>query len=480
MSFVSREMELGLLADLYQRERAQLLILYGRRRVGKTRLLTHWAGSLSQPVFYWMATQTSAANQLRDFSQALFRFLHIEAPVPATFSYGSWDAAFSELARASESQRFVAILDEITYVMQANPEVPSLIQRAWDHQLHDSNIFLILTGSLAGIIQRAVLDYQAPLYGRATARLKLQPLSFAALDDMLPLYTTEQRVAVYTMTGGIPAYIEQFDDNLTLEENLKKRIVTPINVMLTDAVFLLREQFEEPRNYMAVLEAIAAGYHRLTKVAEMSGISRTNITKYLSVLQDLGYVERQVSATVRRPERSRRGRYVITDPYLRFYFRFLVPYLADIEQGRVQQVTHLITEQLPVFIGKHTFEELCREWVRIASDRGEMPFQAERVGSYWSQRVQVDVVAVSWRHKRLLLGECKWSSRATGEKVIKDLIAKTAEVVPGSSRWHCYYIIFAKQGFTEGARNWAANHGLLLITLADIASDMQRWLQPQR
>ena len=123
MSFVSREMELGLLADLYQRERAQLLILYGRRRVGKTRLLTHWAGSLSQPVFYWMATQTSAANQLRDFSQALFRFLHIEAPVPATFSYGSWDAAFSELARASESQRFVAILDEITYVMQANPEV---------------------------------------------------------------------------------------------------------------------------------------------------------------------------------------------------------------------------------------------------------------------------------------------------------------------------------------------------------------------
>ena len=173
MSFVAREMELGLLDDLYRRRGAQLLILYGRRRVGKTRLLTHWAETLGQNVFYWMATQTSAANQLRDFSQTLFRFLHVEAPIPATFSYGSWDAAFSEVARVSAEQRFVVILDEITYVMQANPEVPSLIQRAWDHQLQQSNVFLILTGSLAGIIQRTVLDYQAPLYGRATARLKL-------------------------------------------------------------------------------------------------------------------------------------------------------------------------------------------------------------------------------------------------------------------------------------------------------------------
>lgn len=477
MDFVSREMELGLLDDLYRRRGAQLLILYGRRRVGKTRLLTYWAEGVGEHVFYWMATQTSASNQLRDFSQALFRFLHNDGAVPATFSYGSWDAAFAELARAAALQRFVVILDEITYVMQANPEVPSLIQRAWDHQLKETNIFLILTGSLASIIQRAALNYQAPLYGRATAKLKLLPLSFGALAGMLPRYTTEERVAVFTMTGGIPAYIEQFDDTITIQDNLRQRIVTPVNVMLTDAAFLLREQFEEPRNYMAVLNAIAAGYHRLTDIAQMSGIVRSNISKYLSVLQEVGYVERRVPATIRRPERSRKGRYVITDPYLRFYFRFLVPHLADIEQGRMQQVTKLLNDQLPIFIGTHTFEELCREWVRIVSDMGKLKFLPERVGSYWSQKAQVDVVAVNWGSKHLLLGECKWGSKRVNETVIKDLFDKTEHVLPSVGIWTCNYVLFARHGFTKMAKEVAVKEGALLISLANIEADMRSWLQ---
>ncbi|MFO7539272.1 MAG: ATP-binding protein, partial [Chloroflexota bacterium] len=214
MNFVGRDLELGLLNEVYRRRGAQFLILYGRRRVGKTRLITHWSGGIDDPVFYWMASQTSAANQLRGFSQALFQSLNPGARIEPTFSYTSWDAAFAEMARAAANKRLVVILDEFTYVMQADSEVPSLIQRAWDHQLKNSNVFLILTGSLAGIIQRTALDYQAPLYGRATARLKLQPLSFGALADMLPQYNTEQRVAVYTITGGIPAYVELFSDQL--------------------------------------------------------------------------------------------------------------------------------------------------------------------------------------------------------------------------------------------------------------------------
>jgi AAA+ ATPase superfamily predicted ATPase len=307
-----------LLDEVYRRRGAQFLILYGRRRIGKTRLTTHWGGGLAEPYFYWMASQTSAANQLRGLSQALFHFLNPDARIEPTFSYTSWDAAFAEIARAAADKRLVVILDEFTYVMQADSEVPSLIQRAWDHQLKSSNVFLILTGSLAGIIQRTALDYQSPLYGRATARLKLQSLSFAALADMLPHYNAEQRVAVYTITGGVPAYLELFDDQLNILQNLRQRILTPANTMLEDAVFLLGEQLVEPGNYIAILEAIASGFHRLTDIATMAGISRTNISKYLGVLQELGYVERQVPATVRRPEKSRQGRYVITDAYLRF------------------------------------------------------------------------------------------------------------------------------------------------------------------
>jgi uncharacterized protein len=480
MNFVGRNLELGLLDEVYRRRDAQFLILYGRRRVGKTRLITQWSGGIDAPVFYWMASQTSAANQLRGFSQALFQFLNPETRIEPTFSYTSWDAAFAEIARAAAGKRLVVVLDEFTYVMQADSEVPSLIQRAWDHQLKGSNVFLILTGSLAGIIQRTALDYQAPLYGRATARLKLQPLSFGVLADMLPQYTAEQRVAVYTITGGIPAYVELFSDQLNILQNLRQRILTPANTMLEDAVFLLGEQLVEPGNYIAILEAIASGFHRLTEIATMAGIARTNISKYLGVLQELGYVERQVPATVRRPEKSRQGRYVITDAYLRFYFRFLKPHLAAIARGRTRQAVSLLHDHLLDFIGTHTFEELCRQWVSDVAEMDELPFLPERVGSFWSRQAQVDVLAINWRTKHILLGECKWGQKPVGRDVIQALVNKSDKVLPGSATWQVHYAFFARQGFTEAAQKLAAKHNALLITLPQIEADMGRWLQSQR
>ncbi|MCP4417429.1 MAG: ATP-binding protein [Chloroflexi bacterium] len=479
MDFIGREMELGLLDDLYHRPGAQFLIMYGRRRIGKTRLLTQWGGGLDEPYLYWMASQTSAINQLRQFSQTLFQFLNPGVAIDPTFSFVSWDAAFAELSRAATDRRLVVVLDEFTYVMQADTEVPSLIQRAWDHQLKSSNIFLILLGSLAGIIQRTALDYHSPLYGRATARLKLRPLSFGALAEIFPNYNAEQRVAVYTITGGVPAYLELIDDQINILQNLRNRIVTPANTMLEDTVFLLREQLEEPSNYMAILDAIGNGYHRLSDIAMMAGISRTNISKYLGVLRELGYVERQVPATVRRPEKSRQGRYVITDAYTRFYFRFLQPNFADIAQGRVKKATSLLYDHLLDFIGTHTFEELSREWVRIAAEMDAFPFLPERVGSFWSRQAQVDVLAINWRTKDILLGECKWGQKPVGRAVIQTLVDKTDKVLPGSATWRVHYAFFARRGFTDTAQALAAEHNSLLITLTQIEADMQRWLQWQ-
>lgn len=475
MEFVGRRRELRLLDDVYRRQGAQFLILYGRRRIGKTRLITQWSRGVQTPVLYWMASQTSATNQLRHFSQALFSFLNPTAAVEATFSYTSWDAAFAEVARAGAEERLVVVLDEFTYVMQADPEVPSLIQKAWDHHLQDSNIFLILTGSLAGIIQRTALDYHSPLYGRATARLKLQPLSFGDLAEWLPRHNVEQRVAVYAITGGVPAYLELFDDRLNILQNLQQRIVTPANVMLDDAVFLLQEQLDEPRNYMAVIDAIAAGFHRLSDVAQMAGIARGNISKYLGVLRELGYVTRRVPATVRRPEKSRKGRYVITDPYLRFYFRFLAPHLAAIEQGRGKQATSLLYDHLLDFIGTHTFEELCREWVGVVGEMDEHPFLPERIGSFWSRRAQVDVVAINWRSKDILLGECKWGRHPVARDVIGALVDKTERVLPDTAKWKVHYSFFAREGFTQAARQLAAEHGAQLVTLLQIEDDLRRW-----
>lgn len=482
MDFVGREMELGLLDDLYERVGAQFLILYGRRRIGKTRLLNHWVTSIPTRYLYWGATQTSSTNQLRKFSQAIWQFIHPDATADPAFSYGSWEAAFVEIERLAAQERFVLILDEFTYVMQANSEVPSTLQHAWDHRLKNSQLFIVLSGSLAGVIQRAALDYQSPLYGRATARLKLQELPFGALADMLPNYQADQRVAVYTVTGGVPAYIEQFDDKLNILQNLQQRIISPTNVMLTDAPFLLHEQLDEPRNYMSIIEAIAAGYRTLSDIALMAGIRRTNLPKYLTVLQELGYVERQVPATVRRPEKSRKGRYVITDPYLRFYFRFLVPNLTAIERGRTRQTISLLSDHLPDFIDAHTFEELCREWVNVRAEMDDFFFLPERVGSFWSTKAQVDVLAINWRTKHILLGECKWEKQKVGRKVIQTLFDKTSKVVPKGFDWQVSYAFFSRLGFTEPAmalgveKTAVSATPVTFITLADIEQGIRRWM----
>ena len=477
-TFIGRKHELQLLDRLNQRAGSQFLILYGRRRIGKTSLIQQWLTTQPplQHTLYWTATQTSTTRQLRSFSQALLRYSNPAAPIDPTFSYQSWETAFAQLAQLAQTKRLILILDEFTYVMQADSELPSILQKVWDQQLKTSNLFLILTGSLAGIIQRTALDYQAPLYGRATAKLKLQPLPFGALKLLLPRMNTEQRIAVYALTGGIPAYIEQFDDSLNIRANLDAHIITPTNIMLNDAVFLLREQLDQPRNYFALIEAIADGAHRLTDIAKMSGMATGHTSKYLAVLRELGYVKRIVSATVRHPERSKQGRYVISDAYLRFYFRFLRPYVGEIERGRVRPVVDLLHTHLIDFIGTHTFEELSREWVAIKSDLQAFPFLPERIGAFWSSKAQVDVVAINWRTKDILLGECKWGRQAQGLKVVNTLLEKRDLVVPAGT-WQVHYAFFTRHPLTQPARVAAQRVDALLVTPEIIEQDTLHWMQ---
>jgi len=480
-SAIGRQRELNLLTQINQRQGAQFLILYGRRRIGKTHLIRYWSQSIAQTetVLYWMATQTSTTRQLRDFSQTLFRFINPDVFVSPTFSYQSWETAFQQVAQMAQQKRFILILDEFTYVMEADSEIPSIIQKVWDHGLQQSQLFLILTGSLAGIIQRAAFDYKAPLYGRATARLKLQPLPFGAISQFLPKMSTEKRVAVYAMTGGIPTYINQFDDTLTIRENLLERLASPTNVMLNDAPFLLKDQLDDPRNYVAVLESIATGSHRLTEIGKMAGIATNHVSKYLSVLRELGYVDRIVPATVRRPEQSKKGRYVLSDPYLRFYYRFLQPHVSEIEYGRVQGVVNYLETHLVDFIGTYSFEELCREWIQVKADMGELPFLPERVGSFWSREAQVDVVAINWRTKDILLGECKWGRQSQPKKVLDILIDKTESVLPGSKAWRVHYALFTRQPLTSSGEKRSGEVQALQVSPEMIEQDSIRWMNHQ-
>ena len=472
MPFYNRKHELALLDDLYARPGGQMLVLYGRRRIGKTALLTHWLAGRGQSAIFWTADRTSPANQLRAFSHAIQAYAAPGETVPFEFTYRSWDLALGEIARLSRQERLVVILDEFTYLIEADPALPSVLQRLWDHRLKTANVLLILTGSHVGMIEREVLAYRSPLYNRATQSLHLQPLAFGALHAFFPAYSAAERVTVYGCVGGVPQYFELFRAGESAEDNLRDLLSS--SMILDDAGALLRDQLSEPRNYVAIVESIAAGFTRVTEIGQMAGLPTTNVNKYLGVLQHLGIVERQVPATESRPEQSKQGRYRITDPYLRFYYRFLAPARSALERGLTAQVWATIQQHLHEFIGSHMFEALCQEWVFRQGDAGKLPFLPHRVGSYWSRRgPQVDVLAINEDEHAILLGECKWTSEPIGRAVVTDLMAKRINVLPDPPEaWRVTYAFFSRSGFTPEARRAASGADCLWVDLPRLDRDL--------
>jgi len=487
--FVGRHQEIELLDRLWDRNEATLFVLYGRRRVGKTRLLTHWIKRTGHRTLYWVADPSTAAGQLRSFSQAVSVFADPQGQALQSFTYENWQQAWRRVAALARDQRLALFFDEFTYLLEADPAIAGIFQNIWDHELKTSNLFLVLSGSHMGMMERHALSYQAPLYGRATAALRLQPLPFGVTGDYFPHYDADQRVAIYAMFGGIPAYWERLDSARTISDNIRTQLLAPQNLMQAEPRLLLQDFLKTPQNYIAIFEAIAGGARTQKEIVSRTLLSQSHVSSYLGVLQDAGYVERRVPVTERGT--SRRGRYHITDPYLRFYYRFLASRQAQLALGLQDQALAEITRHLRDFIGVHTWEELCREWLLRASAYGEFPHLLDQVGAIWTKQAQVDVAGVNSMEKVLVLGECKWGDAAVGRNVLSDLMAKTDAVVPKQRQWHVVYIGFARNGWTAAAvdfarqveqanyvgRNWRAG-GMTLLDLEQVDSDLHRWSTP--
>lgn len=488
--FVGRTAELQLLDELWQASTANLLILYGRRRVGKTKLITHWITQSQQRALYWVAEPSSAMDQLRAFSQAIYNFANPQAPAPTDFTFTTWAQAWQQVGNLARTERLALFVDEFTYLLELDPGVAGVLQNSWDHLLSKTNLFLTISGSHIGMMERHTLAYQSPLYGRATAQLRLQPLAFGLTRKYFPDYTAEDRVAIYAIFGGIPAYWRRLNKKKSISDNIKRQLLTPNNLMQAEPRLLLQDFVNEPHNYVGILRAIAHGRRTQKEISSFAGLAQSHVSKYLSVLRETGFVERRVPVTA--SEGSREGRYHIIDPYLRFYYRFLALRQSQLALDVPEQALAEIKRHLLDFIGTHTWEELCREWVLRASASGEAPFFADQVGSVWTKKAQVDVVGINSMEKTLILGGCKWSPQAIGQQVLTDLVQKTDEVISGQGQWQVYYLGFARAGWTEAAKrfaqelsssrltgqNWQAM-GMRLLDLDQIDKDLHRWATQQ-
>jgi AAA+ ATPase superfamily predicted ATPase len=310
---------------------------------------------------------------------------------------------------------------------------------------------------------------QSPLFGRMTGQWHLEPLPFASLGEFFPAWDAEARIAAYAMVGGIPAYLNWLDRSQNLVANLRHVMVAPGSMFMAEPTLLLYDEVREPTHYLAVLKAIGAGKHTLQDISNFCFMPRTSVNTYLDTLQTLRLVERRLPATVRPAERLRvrSGRYHLSDPYFRFFFRFLAPFQDD----PLMQVEHLISyiqQNLRAFAGRTAFEDLARQWVLAQARAEHLPFRPDAVGSHWSSRVQVDVVALNWETRELLLGECKWGDQQVDKQVVEDLVTHKTPLVlkdlwDGGAAWRPHYVIFGRKGITPAARTALENQGGLFV-----------------
>ena len=481
--FVDRIQELAQLDRLAGEKRPHFLIVFGRRRLGKTTLLLEFAASSGLPALYWVASKQSETVLQRSLYETGAAFLETPLP-PGILMPSDWSQIFEFLAQnISEKfgdQRVLIILDEFPYAVESSSPLPSELQNAWDHHFKPhTNVLLAIAGSHVGMMAE-LQRQQAPLYGRFTAQLPVGPLPFSAMKEFFPTLTAAERVGVYAIFGGVPAYLERVMPEKGLRANIEQETMAATGIFRTEAFHSLQEELRDPHNYHSILQAIGQGFHAHDDIALHSGVSRTSLPKYLNRLIELGYVNRQLPATVPPQKRrtSRQSRYLLADQFLRFFYRFISPNLVSVEQGLFHDLWQGIDQQMRAFVGATAFEELCREWVRQMAVTERLPFHPQIIGSHWSRDVQVDVVAINWRSQDILLGECKWGADSVSRSVVRDLIeSKTGRVLgnlPDEGRdWTTHYAVFARGGFTEAAKAYAVDCGALYVDLAKLDQDLE-------
>jgi len=486
-SFVGRTSELHLLDELYASSKSEFLVLYGRRRVGKTRLLTEWLRTRKIKPIFFVSEQDSKDSLLRQFSQVVYKKAFPTLPIPDTFSFANWDQVWTQIGELATKERLVVFIDEFTYMMAADPTLASNLQKIWDAVLENTNIFLCISGSHLGMMIRGILSGTAPLYGRTTAKMELKPLPFGVTKFYFGRYSASERVMLYSVFGGIPHYWRLIDQNKSVSDNIKRLVLSPGGNLKDEPRILLNDYISDPNNYIAILRAIANGYATPKEIENFTGIPNVHLSQYISNLADTGYVVKKTPVTA--SPSSRAGRHSITDPFLRFYYRFIQSRLTQLEMGEIDQTMEELQKHMVDYIGVYTWEEICREWTIRASNRGILPLYPDRVESDWGKDFQVDVVGINTMKKHLILGECKWIKERGKAIVLQELVEqKAAKIVPSSGNWQVFFLGFSREGWNEKAVAYAQNmaqvnpaetnwqvQGMRLLTLDDVDTDLHEW-----
>ena len=450
--FIDRIDELETLEREYDRDDAAFVVIYGRRRVGKTTLINHFCEDKKS--IYFLATEENESENRNSFKNLVSDKFGNE--LLASASLTNWEPIFKVIAEESRQERLVLVIDEFQYLCKANPAFSSIMQKIWDETLQKGNVMLILCGSLINMMTSQVLNYDSPLYGRRTAQIKLKQIDFSYYHEFDEKLSLDDQILQYAVTGGVPKYINLFTKKKNIYTAIKDNILSTGSFLYAEPEFLLQKEVSEIGSYFSVLKTIAAGNHKLSKIATSLGVPQSNLTTYLKNLIDLDIVEREIPITEENPEKSKMGLYMIKDNFISFWFKFVYPNKSLIESGQMKYVEDKIRMN---FIDNHVsyvFEDICRTKVWDLLSEG---ISFNRVGRWWGAKdVEIDIVAYDSVGTDMIFGECKYSKNKKGLSVLESLQSKAKSVNWKKNSRNEYFIIYSKNGFTDDLIKYSKEH----------------------
>lgn len=480
--FIGRETELQFLNDKYEENKGQLIVLYGRRRVGKTETLREFCKD--KPHIFFSCTQTTDRVQLLKFSKQL-----LKEDIPAKryiTEFADWEKAFKAILDLpyGEKKKLV-IIDEFPYMCRGNKSIPSILQNLWDAELKNSNVMLILCGSAMSFIEKELLAEKNPLYGRATGIYKMKKMGFYDAVKFFPDYSPKDKVIAYSVLGGIPHYLNQWNPKLSVAENIKRNILTKGCILYSEVDFLLHQELRETPVYNSIIEAVALGNTKLNGISQKSLVEDTSKTSvYLKNLIELGIVEREfsVDAGIKEQANINRGMYRLTDNFFRFWYAFGYTNFSQLEDGDVEGVYDYAVEPLLHEFASLGFEDVCKEFVREMQKKNELPFRYNKMGRWVGKttvrddnaadglrvaETEIDLLGIGRGAKEYLVGECKFKKSPFSYSEYLDTLAK---LTPLKQKAKFYYALFSENGFDEKIENVIEENDVRLYTLENIVN----------
>ena len=460
--FYCREEELRKLNERYEDDRFECIVIYGRRRVGKTALINEFCKD--KPTVFFSALNTTGKENLEMLSKAIMSYERPGAESAPVFQ--SYDSALDELTELSKEKRIVFVIDEYPYLVKAKPAISAMLQHLIDHKWKDSKMYMILCGSSMSFMENQVLGQESPLYGRRTGQFKIEPLNYKETAVFHPDLSNSDNALIYGITGGVPHYINKLDVRTNLDEALLANFFDRSCYLYEEPGNLLKQELREPAIYNAIIKAIAEGASRLNDITMKVGEENAVCSKYLKTLIDLGIVRKETPITEKPGKKTI---YLLADNFFRFWYRFVPVNISAIDSGRMAKIyPHAVKQHLSDYMGL-TFEKMCQQYLLYYAD--DLPIELSQIGQWWGpdtkqrKQIQIDIVGTPVEGQEYIIGSCKYRNEKIGTDELK-LLKEYASGFGKGSRYH--YYIFSKSGFTDGLLQAMERGEVTLVSLEDM------------